>query len=178
MQGHLLAKKIGLWLVVLSLCGLLGACGYHCESRPAYWSPKWQTIAIPVFENPTAEIRLGAILASALRDRLTLSRLFKLAPLAQADVVLQGKILFVSISGLSYNVYTQTLERRVTVRVKIRLVERTTNKTIWEGVLNRFQDYPVVSGQGETFDPGREEALEEMSRDLADIVYHKLVARF
>ncbi len=169
-----LYRLLGIFL--LMLVGLF-SCGYHREGRPQQWS-SWRTIALPVWENPTADIRFGEMMAAALRERFALSGFLKQAPKDKADLVLEGKVLSIGVGGLSYDVYTQTLERRVNVRVKVCLRERKTNRVIWEATLSRFQDYPVTQSESGTVDPGREEALVQMARDLADIIYHRLLSRF
>jgi len=158
---------------------LITSCGYHLEGRPQNFDSSWRTIALPVWENPTSDIRLGEIIAAALRDRFALGGDLKIAPEDQADLVLEGEILSVNVGGLSYDVYTKTLERRVSIRARARLVERATGRVVWENVnISRFEDYPVIQSQSGTVDPGREEALTQIARDLADIIYHYVILSF
>lgn len=159
---------------------LLSACGYHLEGRPENFNPRWHSIYISVWENPTADIRFGEIMAEALRERFALAGSLRLAEKDKADLVLQGKVISIAVGGLSYDVYTKTLERRVTVRAKATLIERATGRVIWRNDnISRFEDYPVSTAtSGGSLDPGREEALRQVAHDLAEIIYHQITSSF
>ena len=127
------------------------------------------------------DIRFGEIMAEALRERIELAGDLRLVnDEKEADLILEGEIISVWVSGLSYNVYTKTLERRVSVRAKARLVERRSGRIIWQNDnIHRYQDYPVVQEVvGEEIDPGRNLALRQISEDLAEIIYHQITGAF
>ncbi len=156
---------------------LLVSCGYHLEGRPESFNSKWHSIYIPVWENPTSEIQLGEIMAQALRERFALSGILKISSKEKADLILYGKIVSVDVGALSYDVYTKTLERRVWVKARAWLVERSTGKIIWKNDnLSRFEDYPVINIEGGSIDPGREEALHKMAYDISEIIYHQITS--
>ncbi len=158
---------------------ILFGCGYQLEGRPLNFSPSWERIYIPVWENPTSDIRFGEILTEALRERIEMAGDLEISSPEEADLILKGKILSVEVGGLSYDEYTQTLERRVSVRAKAELVDRK-GRVIWRNNnIYRYEDYPVVREMvGEEVDPGREIALEKISRDLAEIIYHQIISAF
>lgn len=164
--------------LLLGLVLFLSACGYRLEGRPANLSP-WRTIYVSVWKNPTSDIRFGEILAEALRERIELAGDLRLAPPEEADLILRGEILSLQVGGLSYDEYTQTLERRVSVWARAEVVDRT-GRVVWRnGNIYRYEDYPVVKEiAGEEVDPGREIALRKISRDLAEIIYHQLISAF
>ncbi len=166
-------------LIFFSIFLVLTACGYHLEGRPSSFSPAWRTIYVPVWENPTSDIRFGEILAEALRERIELAGDLKLTTPEKADLILRGKIVSVYVGGLSFDEYTQTLERRVSVRAKAEIVDRK-GRIIWRNTnIYRYEDYPVVKEiAGEEVDPGREIALRKISRDLAEIIYHQIISAF
>ncbi len=167
--------------LILSVLLLCVSCGYRLEGRPANFSPQWKTIYVPVWKNPTMDIRFGEIMAEALRERIELAGDLKLINNAdRADLVFEGEILAIWVSGLSYNVYTQTLERRVSVRARAKVVERASGRVVWRNDnIYRYQDYPVVQEVvGEEIDPGRDLALKKISEDLAEILYHQFTGAF
>ncbi len=175
-----MGRKLFKYTGIAGVFFLLLACGYHLEGRPENLNPRWRSIYIPVWENPTADIRFGEIMAEALRERFALAGSLSLAGKDEADLVLQGKIISIAVGGLSYDVYTKTLERRVTVRAKASLIEKSTGRVIWRNDnLSRFEDYPVSTAtSGGSLDPGREEALRQVAHDLAEIIYHQITSSF
>ncbi|HFC97409.1 MAG TPA: hypothetical protein ENJ40_02975 [Thermosulfurimonas dismutans] len=163
----------------LGLILVLSACGYRVRGRPPGFEPSWHTIYVEVFRNRTSETRAGAWLAQALRERWARSGILELASSPQeADLILSGEILSLSIGGISYNVYTQTLERRISVRLRVRLRTRT-GRLVWENRnLSRYENYPVEGTASGVLDPGRESALQKLSGDLAEIIYHQITSSF
>ncbi|NPA48356.1 MAG: LptE family protein, partial [Thermodesulfobacteria bacterium] len=155
------------------LCG----CGYQLEGRPANFPASWQTIYVSVWENPTSDIRFGEIMAEALRERIELAGDLKIASRDEADLILKGRVVSIQVGGLSYDEYTQTLERRVSVRAQAELLDREGH-VIWRNSnIYRYEDYPVVKEiAGEEVDPGRKIALEKITRDLAEIIYHQIIS--
>lgn len=169
------------FFLLLCFALFLVSCGYQLEGRPRQFAPQWKTIYVPVWKNPTADIQFGEIMAEALRERIELAGDLKLAKTEdEADLVFQGELVSVWVGGLSYNVYTQTLERRVSVKAKARLVERETGRVIWQNDhIYRYEDYPVVQEvTSEQVDPGRDIALRKISKDLAEIIYHQIISSF
>ncbi|OAG27747.1 LPS assembly lipoprotein LptE [Thermodesulfatator autotrophicus] len=160
---------------LVSLC----SCGYQLEGRPVHFSPAWQKIYVPVWENPTSEIRLGEILAQELRKRIEMAGDFKITDEEEADLILRGEIISVSVGGLSYDIYTETLERRVYLRAQAELVDKEGH-VIWRNNnLSRTEEYPVFRERvGEEVDPGRELALQKMCEDMAEIIYHQISSSF
>ncbi|AEH44220.1 hypothetical protein Thein_0337 [Thermodesulfatator indicus DSM 15286] len=160
---------------LFSLC----SCGYQLEGRPTNFSSKWKTIYVPVWKNPTSEIRLGEILAQELRKRIEMAGDFQITDQDDADLILEGQILSVSVGGLSYNIYTETLERRVYLRARAKLIDKTGH-VIWRNdSLSRTEEYPVFREVvGEEVDPGRELALQKICQDLAEIIYHQISSSF
>jgi len=165
----------GITIVVFSLWG----CGYQLEGHPKAFPASWQSIYVSVWENPTSDIRFGEILAEALRERIELAGDLKITSKEEADLIFRGKIISVQVGGLSFDEYTQTLERRVSVRAQAELLDREGH-VIWRNInIYRYEDYPVVKKiTGEEVDPGREIALEKISRDLAEIIYHQIISAF
>ncbi len=155
------------------------SCGYHLRERPPGFSPHWQTLYVALFENPTGETGLGVYLSEALRKRFSRGGFLKLAVSPErADLVLSGKIRSLSVGGVSYNLYTQTLERRISIRLTVNLRERG-GRLVWENRnLSRYEIYPVEGEGTGGSDPGREEALRKLSEDLADIIYHQITSSF
>ncbi len=158
---------------------VLFGCGYSLRGRPPGFSPAWRTIYVEIFQNRTSETRAGVWLSEALRRRFARSGFVKLVDSPEkADLVLSGEIKRLTIGGISYDVYTETLQRRVSVRVAARMRSRE-GRLIWQNEnLSRYENYPVEGTASGLLDPGREAALRKLAEDLAEIIYHQITASF
>ncbi|OAQ21259.1 LPS assembly lipoprotein LptE [Thermosulfurimonas dismutans] len=163
----------------LILVLFLNACGYRLREKPPGFRPEWQTLYVEIFKNRTAETELGVYLSEALRRRFARSGFVKLAASpTKADLVIGGEVKSLSVGGISYNTYTETLERRVSVTLAVDMRTRD-GQIIWQNRnLSRYENYPVEGTSSGVLDPGKEEALRKLSEDLADIIYHQITASF
>jgi len=167
------------WVKALVLLFLLSSCGYHLRGRPPGFSPEWRSIYVEIFRNRTSETRAGVLLSEALRERFARSGFLRLADSPQgADLILSGEIRRLAVGGVSYNRYTETLERRLSVELRAELRDRQ-GRILWRNTrLTRYETYPVEGTASGVIDPGREAALRKLAEDLADIIYHQITASF
>ncbi|WP_210534592.1 LPS assembly lipoprotein LptE [Thermosulfurimonas marina] len=166
------------WAKALALLLVVSSCGYHLRGRPPGFSSEWKSLYVEIFRNRTSETRAGVLLTEALRERFARSGFLKLASSPkEADLVLSGEVVRLWIGGVSYNRYTETLERRLSVELRAEL-RAPHGKILWRNThLTRYETYPV-EGTSEVIDPGREIALRKLAEDLADIIYHQITASF
>ena len=157
----------------------LNACGYRLRERPPGFKSDWQTLYVEIFKNRTAETELGVYLSEALRQRFARGGFLRLVTdPQQADLVITGEVKKLSIGGISYNTYTETLERRISVNLTVEMRERGGH-TVWRNAnLSRYENYPVEDTSSGVLDLGKEEALRKLSEDLADIIYHQITSSF
>lgn len=167
------------WVRGLVLLLLLTSCGYHLRGRPPGFSSEEKSLYVEIFRNRTSETRAGVLLSEALRERFARSGFLRLVDSPQrADLVLSGEILRLSVGGVSYNRYTETLERRLSVELRAEL-RAPGGRILWRNThLTRYETYPVEGIASGVIDPGREAALRKLTEDLADIIYHQITASF
>lgn len=69
------------------------ACaGYRLNSSRPKFMGDIQTVAVPIFKNETLEPRIDAIAAGTLIKQIQQDGTYKVAPIADADAILQGTI--------------------------------------------------------------------------------------
>jgi len=96
----------------------------------------------------------------------------------QADVILVGKVESTSTSGLSYVRYDRAVERRITAECSVHLVRREGGKVIWQtGNIVREESFLVGKDVMQT-EGLKDEALQKLSRDVAEIIYHRITGVF
>lgn len=158
---------------------VLSACGYHRIGRSEA-IPSWiKTIYIAPFSNHSNELLLGTWITDALRrEFLRGGGGIALASKENADVILEGDIVRVDTTGLSYLTYSQTVERRISVDCALRIIDRKTGQVLWQ-TTNLQRDEGFLVGQEMMQTEGfKEEALKQLSRYMAELIYHRITEVF
>jgi outer membrane lipopolysaccharide assembly protein LptE/RlpB len=168
-------------LAVFAFCILwtsLSGCGYHCAERIESLPPWIKTVYVAPLANRSNELLLGVWITEELRHEFLRGRGLKLVPKDEADVILEGEIVSTSTSGLSYIRYDQAVERRITAEYSVHLVCRESGKVIWQ-TSNIAREEEFLVGKDVMQTEGlKGEALQKLSRDVAEIIYHRITGVF
>ena len=156
-----------LWLA-LALSLMLGGCGYQMAGRGAsQLPPHLKTIAIPVFENSSAEPALQRPFTEALRRAfITDGRLRLVNDQTGADLVMTGILTRYSIRAVAFNNLDVAIEYWVYLGTKVKVVDRVNNRTYLDQTLNTRWDY-VADDSVISSEASRQEALTEAYRVLS-----------
>ncbi|HIJ90759.1 MAG: LPS assembly lipoprotein LptE [Desulfobulbaceae bacterium] len=157
-------------LSLLLLLMIVSGCGYH---NPNMLPPEKQgrifKLHIPLWPNPTNEIRLASDIHNALQDWLGQSKQFTLVNNAgEADYVLNGKINSVSYTGRSYDAKDRALALNATLNVGYTVTETSTGKTAWQDNFALAETYSLQT------DAHKKQALETLVNNLAEKIYIRL----
>ncbi len=157
---------ISLWLSI----GLI-SCGYQF-----YLKSEQKTIYIAPWRNFTSESRLGEMLAYELRYKLAQGKFFiPVYDENKADLILKGEIIKVYLEPVAYETFIQTKERKISFEGKYKLINKERNEIILEETLNRYEIYRIPTITKDLIDPGREEALKLLVKDLAEIILQEIM---
>ena len=110
------------------------ACGYRVVgSEPVGPGKTRATLAIPPFENRSMQPGLETIFANDMIRAFQDSNMVQVKPgEAKADYVLLGTIKKLEHSSTAYLDIDQSLIRRATISVEVKLQDSRTNKVIWK----------------------------------------------
>lgn len=168
---------------LLCVCPLLAAlvsgCGYRLiqGTNPAIPS-SMRSIYIEPVKNKSNELLLGTWITDELRHEFLRSGPLKLASREEADVILEGEIVNLTTSGLSYIRYDQTIERRIYAECAVRLVDARTGDVLWQTAnISRDEDFFVGRELLET-EGLKEESLKRLSRVVAEVIHHRISGLF
>ena len=184
----MVGRNLELILIVsiLSLC--LASCGYHFSGEGPGPKPGLTNIAIPVFENKTAEPDAGAIFAGALRQQFLQRGRMKVVPVEDAEAVFVGIVKSINIVPVAHHAVDivsnrLTVENRLYITVDIRCEDRKTHKMLWmDPNLTYFKVYQVndnplqpdpISG----FD-SREAALRYIALEISARIHDRFLSNF
>lgn len=167
-----LRNSLILWL----LSFLIFSCGYQFLERPSYFKADWKTVYIAPWKNFTSEVALGEMLAYELRHKLAQGKfLMPIYDESKADLVLKGEITRVYLVPIAYETFIQTKERKIEFEGKYQLIDRKGGRIILEGKLMRYEIYRIPIETTNVMDPGREEALKFLTKDLADLILQEIM---
>jgi len=163
-------------LILWFLSLFISSCGYQFFERPSYFKPEWQTVYIAPWKNFTSETALGEMLAYELRHKLAQGKfLMPVYDESKADLILKGEITKIYLVPVSYRTFIQTKERKISFVGKYQLIEKREGKVILEETLSRYEIYRVPVEAATVLDPGREEALKLLAKDIADIILQDIM---
>ncbi len=156
--------------VVLLAALLLGGCGIYTFSGSIPGGMK--TIAVPPFENQTAEFGLVEDLTDELIDRFIKDGTLKVKDLRDAESALYGTIVRVDDVPFTIRPDESVEEYKVTITVVIRFEDLVHGKVLWEERMSQFGVYPFSGGSSAQ----REEGLQEAVKKLTDDILNKTVS--
>ncbi|PMP65045.1 MAG: hypothetical protein C0190_07255 [Thermodesulfobacterium geofontis] len=164
------------WLILWLLSIFLFSCGYQFLERPSYFKSEWQTVYIAPWKNFTSETALGEMLAYELRHKLVQGKfLMPVYDESKADLILKGEITKVYLVPVAYETFMQTKERKIEFEGKYQLIDKREGKIVLESKLSRYEIYRVPVEVANVIDPGREEALRLLTKDLADLILQDIM---
>lgn len=166
-------------LIVVCLAGLLLAgCGYGFRGTVNNLPSDIKSIAIPYLQNDTNEGGLQDLVTQALIKEFNRSKLLKLTSADDADCILKGSIVSVSSGAVAFDDVRTAKERRVVVRVNLVLTRTHGGQVLFQTQgLTEGEDYDVTDDSTSTED-NRQEALKDVSDNLAMKIHDAVFENF
>lgn len=149
---------------------LLAGCGIYTfkGSVPGHL----KTIAIPPFENQTAEFDLAETITDKLIDEFTSDNTLKVRDLDEGDLVVYGRITRLADRPSTFNSDESVEEYKVTVTVHVRVHDTIMDKVMWEENISNFGIYPYTGGNSEE----RQDGIDEATKKIVEDIINKTVA--
>lgn len=154
-------------LVIFTLC--YANCGYYSfsgSSLPAHL----KTVAIPVFEDNTAEFGVSESITDKLIQQFTKDNSLKISMPRDADSIIEGKIMNIRDQAGAYGTDESVSDIKVHISVTVQFRDLKKRKVIWEERLTQWGTY--VPGEGE----GRLDGIEEAIDKLVEDIFNKSIA--
>lgn len=159
--GFALALSTGIVVVVMG-CSIYSFSG----SLP----PHLKTVAVPLFDDRTAEFGVKEALTDAIINEFTADNTLRIADLQDADCAVRGIIERVSDRHGAFTAQEEVQEMKVYVTVHIKFEDLKKRQVIWEERISEWGAFPPG-------DPNaRDEAIKNAVEKIASDVLNKTVS--
>jgi Lipopolysaccharide-assembly len=167
---------LGTFLCCLFACG----CGYHVAGSAAKLPSDWSSIAVPAFKNDTTRYRIEQQLTQAVIREFIARTKYRVVPQKDSpDGILHGEVFSMETTPVLFNATTgQVTTMLVTVHAKVQLVDRKTEKTIYQNEDMVFRDEYQISTDVQSFFEEQNPGLQRMARDFASHLVADVLENF
>ena len=159
--------------LLLLLVLVVAGCSYSPNPNPV--SSHTGTIAIPVFQNRTAQPALEEEVTTAIVNRIIRGSKLRVVPESQADLVVNGAVIGYRNAVFGFNAAEKAEEYQVAVTLSVTVRDRVKNRELWrDDQLVRTANYFVIqvgTQQPQTEVEGRANSVDK----LAEAVLNKTV---
>ncbi|MCR4439760.1 MAG: LptE family protein [bacterium] len=157
-------------VLLLSATSLLCSCGYYSFSPGS--ASHIKTVAIPVFDDRTAEFGIREQLTEALVQEFTRDNTLRIAERHSADSVLEGVIVSVDDRAGPYDKQEMVQELKVYITVDVRYFDLKKSQEVWKDRLTQWGAYDPKAGGTSA----RQEGINEAIRRLVTEILNRTVS--
>lgn len=160
-------------IILTVLFAALSGCGYHFAGERNF-PFQVRTLFVPVFDNPTSETGIEALVTNDFINEFVRSRNVRIADKDMTDAFFHGVIKSFSTHTISRSDVRSPLERRITMILDLKLTDRH-GQVLWAlPGLSGSESYMVQPDKLLT-EGKKREALRTLSKRMAEIVYYQLM---
>jgi len=157
-------------LFLLSLATLCSCYSFRGSSLPAHL----KTIAVPIFEERSGAgvAQFRGELTKALVNKIESQSTLRFTPsVARADALLEGTLLSFSDAPSHLSSITErALKNRITLVVRVNMVDQVNKKSVFTQSFVGFADYPVGSHVAQ------QEAIGFALHQIIDDIFDRIVS--
>lgn len=124
------------------------------------------SIAVPLFENRTAEYGIRELLTEGIIDRFIKDGSLPVVNEKRADAVLRGIVTGYRRDPYTYDASERVKEYRVTITVSARLEDAARRQVIWED--DALEQWGIFAADTESEDLGKERAVAKLAEDVVN----------
>jgi len=158
---------------ILILFGILFVPGCSYYSLKGSLPPHLKTVAIPLFENQTAEFGITESFTDVVIDEFVRDGSLKIAERSTADVLVQGIITSISDRAGAYDQQEVVQDIKVYITVRVECTDQVKRQTMWSERITQFGTYDPAEGPD-----GRTSAYEEAYEKLSQEILNKTVSNW
>ncbi len=150
---------------------LVLSCGFYSFSGSL--APHLKTVAIPLFDNRTAEFNIAEDMTDAVIAAFNRDNSLKLAERGNADLLIEGNIVQIDDRAGAFDQSETVEDMKVYVTVQLKCTDQSRREVMWQERLTHFGAYDPAQGP-----EGRREGMMEAIDKLSQDVLNKTVANW
>ncbi len=167
-RGNLPLILLLLWVTTLTL----PSCWYY--SFKGTLPPHIKSIAIPNFEDNTAEFNIQQVVTEQIRMGFIQENILKVVNEENASSVLYGTILDVKDAPLVYTSSRETGESveeyRITLQIEAEWYDKINAKAMFKKRFTGFSEYDPTGGSEESREKALTEAVDQITEDIINAI--------
>ncbi|MBM3324660.1 MAG: hypothetical protein FJY66_03235 [Calditrichaeota bacterium] len=160
-------------LAILFLLQSLFLCGCGNYSFTGAVPKDIKNIAIPLFENQTAEFGIQETITDALVVGFQREGILKIVDETRADAILHGAILRIDDTPNTYSASEQVSEYRFQITCEIILENARTGESLWKQTFTTWGNYPYTGSLAD-----RQIGINEALRKLTEDILNRIVSNW
>lgn len=166
-------------ILVLFFMVVLAGCGYHTPGASDSWVGGDERIVyVELFDNLTAEPYLENFMTDALVAELSRSRVVTLTENpGLAGVRVSGEVKDFTSTAIAFGASDQITNYQASMTVVVRLVRTANNEVLWQGTLQRSEDFLATVSKSLRLE-GERLAASQAARRLAEDIHASLLQDF
>lgn len=174
---HFKFTKYLFYFAVLAILAFVSACGYHLVGKGNQLPRHIHSIAIPIFENSSAEPGIQKNLTDVVRETYLNDGRIRLKGEKEADLLMKGKITYYELRPVAFNRNDVATEYWVILNGEIDVKDQVKNEPFVKEKFTTRWDFrsnqSVVDSES-----ARQAALQEAYKDLARKLVSMVLDRF
>ena len=162
--------------MLILYCALVTGCGYRFAGGGSF-PAGIKTVFVEIFENNTSETGIEQKFTNDLIYEITRNGSVRFASRDSADGIISGVIVSSSTETVSPRGVTAASERRVRVRLDLKLA-LSNGKEVWSAKgVTASEAYQVEASNPQT-EENKREAIDVISEEIAESVLNRLTSDF
>ena len=155
--------------LLFMVCLSAVSCGPYSFSSSG--ASHLKTVAIPIFQDQTAEFGIKEKLTDQVVDQFTRDNTLRVANRRNADAIIEGKIIRVEDRAGTYSSEETVQDIKIFITVVVRYNDLKKRKTIWEDTITQWGTFNPDEGN-----QSREEGIDEAVAKIASEILDKSVS--
>jgi hypothetical protein len=165
-------------LLLIFALALYAGCGYRIAGAVSNPPGGIRSLGIPTFANETREYKLEQQLTAAVLKEFALrTRIPITSQSRDVDAVLEGRILNLNSSPITFGADSFASAFNVTVDISVRLVRLKDRAVLWESQGFSYRAQYVLNSKVNQFFSEENAAVERLAKDFAASLASSILAR-